>query len=108
MGGLIEAVENDDWFVWRWAFTMLLERAKPALTNPADIYALDQAMSHQALSLWMQPPDQAGRLARCIERAAEELARELRNDPRDARDLTFATRLDEIPDVLAPILAQPP
>ena len=103
MGGLIEVREAEDtWFVRGWLFQRLLARAKPSLTDPGDVYALDQAIALQALFLWQQPSDQAVRLARSIERAAVDLAAELRDKREEEIDLAFASQLDELRAQLAP------
>ena len=110
MGGFIDIGKgaDDDWFVWRWGFVMLLERAKETLTTPDDLEELDRAMANQGLFLADMPPEQAARLVRSIVPAADALARELRTEARHDVDLTFANRLDEIPEVLAPFFGQPP
>jgi hypothetical protein len=103
MGGLIEVREKEDaWFARGWLFNRLVERAKASLSDRDDVSALNEALANNGLFLWMQPPDQAARLARSIERAAVELADELRTKREEEIDLAFARQLDELRAQLLP------
>jgi hypothetical protein len=103
MGGFIDIGKggDDDWFVPRMVFEMLVERAKETLTAPDDLEVLDRAMAVQGLFLADMPSEQAARLGHSIVPAAEALARELRSEARNDFDLTFANALDKIPEFLS-------
>jgi hypothetical protein len=79
---------NDPWIVARWAFRILLQRTSSELGLEEDKSALEQAIALDGLHFDLLPVDQAQRLARALEAAAEHLRVELgsneQSDPREA------------------------
>ena len=96
MGMIVRIPGCETWQGSWWAYGRIAERARKTLSNPDDIYALDESDALQALFLDDTPPDRAARLARSLAPAARALANELRESPRGGRDLEEAETLDEL------------
>jgi hypothetical protein len=96
MGMLIEIPGYETWWGSRWAFGRILDRARKTLTDPDDIYALDQGDGQQALFLDRMLPDQATRLARSLAPAARDVARDLRDNAKAERHLVEAETLEDL------------
>lgn len=85
---------NDPWIVARWAFRRLMERTAFALSREDDKRAVEQALALDGLHFDLLDPQQARRIARAMEVAADELRLELvTNDQTDLRDTEFAEAL---------------
>jgi hypothetical protein len=83
----------EPWIVSRWAFRTLAERAQSFVSDPNDIYKLQQAVALDGLHFDLVPADQCVRLERAVDQAADGLRDEFR-DRSDQRDLEFADLLD--------------
>lgn len=79
---------NDPWIVARWAFGRLLDRTSEGLVHQEDRQTLEQAKALDGLHFDLLAEDQADRIARAMQRAADQLRSELQaggsGDPRDA------------------------
>src|SRR6266851_2939248 len=92
---VISFVSADSWFVPKYEFRTLLEKAALYATDPDDQYALRQAIYMDGLHFQLKSSEETRRLAFAVEHAADELQAELAgNSNADQRDRQFSEALD--------------
>jgi hypothetical protein len=96
MSGVICVPQHDPWKIAGYEFRTLLERTQGQLEDPADVYAMTQAMALNGLHFDLMTQEQARRIAPVMARVSDELRWELESSPRDERDLGFARALAEL------------
>jgi hypothetical protein len=85
---------NEPWIVARWAFSRLLERTALFVHSGDDRYVLKQAVALDGLHFDLLEVEQATRIAKSMELAADEIRAELlAGQEVKGRDVEFAEAL---------------